>query len=641
MGLLMTIDNGGTFTDACLIGENKVISAKTLTTPYDLTKCFIEVIREASKKLYGEEDIHTLLTEINYLRYSTTAGTNAMVEKTGSRLGLIISNEFHVDNLKGTEDEKVLFENMVEDRIATVNVSDSDNNLENDIVDAVNQLISQGANRIVVSLTEPNLIADESKVKNIILRKYPRHLLGAVPILISHELSDDADDVRRTWGGLINSYLHAGMEQFLYNAENTLRSHRTKNPLLIFQNDGNSARVAKSTAIKTYGSGPRGGMEGTLALAKHYDLPGIVTLDIGGTTSDIGLVSKHNIKEEMYGKIEGIETPFSLSELTSVGVGGSSVFKVKDGKITVGPESVGAAPGPACFGRGGEEATITDVYLLMGVLDSRSYFRGTMVLDEQRAKATIEKNICEPLGINLNKALELMEEAYVSKISDSLEQFQNQLSDVTLLAFGGAGPMSACSVAESANIDSVIIPRLAAIFSAFGISFSDIAHEYQATIVDVSEETIKEKTEELMEHAKRDMFAEGYSLSECNVYSNLHYMIDGEYKSINENEFSQVDEINEADEIRLHLKVERPIEHYELQNETKLNEIEPVSIYEKDIFQSGNKMPVYRFEDMEPGTTGIGPALIEDEYFTTRVLPNWKFNINENKDILLSNEGRK
>src|SRR5699024_4897712 len=128
------------------------------------------------------------------------------------------------------------------------------------------------------------------------------------------------------------------------------------------------------------------------------------------------------------------------------------------------------------------------------------YFRGTMVLDEQRAKATIEKNICEPLGIDLNKALELMEEAYVSKISDSLEQFQDQLSDVTLLAFGGAGPMSACSVAESANIDSVIIPRLAAIFSAFGISFSDIAHEYQATIVDVSETTIKEKTEELMEN---------------------------------------------------------------------------------------------------------------------------------------------
>lgn len=641
MSLLMTIDNGGTFTDACVIGKNKVISAKTLTTPYDLTKCFIDVIKEASIKLYGEEDIHTLLTEINYLRYSTTAGTNAMVERTGSRLGLILRDDFDHSILKKTEEQRELFDNMVDDRITTVNLNVAEADLEGEVVDAVNQLISQGANRIVISLNEPNLIKDENKIKNIILRKYPRHLLGAVPILISHELSDDSDDVRRTWGGLINSYLHAGMERFLYNAENTLRSHRTKNPLLIFQNDGNSARVAKSTAIKTYGSGPRGGMEGTLALAEHYDLPGIVTLDIGGTTSDIGLVNKLEIKEEMFGRIEGISTPFSLSELTSVGVGGSSVFKVNDGQITVGPESVGAAPGPACFGRGGEEATITDVYLLMGILDSRSYFRGTMVLDEERAKATIEKNICEPLGIDLEEALEKMEAAYVEKISNSLKQFKNQLADVTLLAFGGAGPMSACSVAESANIDSVIIPRLAAIFSAFGISFSDIAHEYQATITDVSEDTIKEKSEELMENARRDMFAEGYNLSECNVYSNLNYLKNGEYHTMRIDENVDFTTFKHADDIRLHLKVERPIEHYELQQKEALKSQQPIAIYEKKIFQKGDDIPVYRFEDMAEGTSGVGPALIEDEYFTTRILDGWKFNINENKDILLSREGRK
>lgn len=144
-----------------------------------------------------------------------------------------------------------------------------------------------------------------------------------------------------------------------------------------------------------------------------------------------------------------------------------------------------------------------------------------------------------------------------------------------------------------------------------------------------------------MESAKRDMFAEGYSLSECNVYTNLHYMIDGEYKSVNESDISEVDEIYKADEVRLHLKVERPIDHYELQKETKMDEIKPTAVYEKDVFQVGDKIPVYRFEEMEPGTRGMGPALIEDEYFTTRVLPNWKFNINENKDILLSNEGRK
>src|SRR5699024_10301622 len=119
----------------------------------------------ASKKLYGEEDIHTLLTEIGYLRYSTTAGTNAMVEKTGSRLGLILRDDFDESVLKATADQKELFDNMVDDRIASINLSSTDSDLENDVVDAVNQLISQGANRIVISLNEPNLVEHENKVK--------------------------------------------------------------------------------------------------------------------------------------------------------------------------------------------------------------------------------------------------------------------------------------------------------------------------------------------------------------------------------------------------------------------------------------------------------------------------------------------
>src|SRR5699024_8508627 len=140
---------------------------------------------------------------------------------------------------------------------------------------------------------------------------------------------------------------------------------------------------------------------------------------------------------------------------------------------------------------------------------------------------------------------------------------------------------------------------------------------------------------------QRDMLAEGYSMSECSVYTNLNYMINGEYLSTKLNEDVKLDDIKAADEVRLHLKVERPIDHYELQKKTDLKEIEPVATYNKEVSENGEEIPVYSFEEMKPGTTGVGPALIEDEYFTTRILKGWKFNINENKDILLSNEGRK
>src|SRR5699024_12253455 len=131
-------------------------------------------------------------------------GMNVMVALTVSCLVIILRDDFDASVLKEPADQKELFDNTVDDRIASIHLSSTDSDLEDDVLDAVNQLISQGANRIVISLNEPNLVEHENKVKNIILRKYPRHLLGAVPILISHELSDDNDDARRTWGGLIN-----------------------------------------------------------------------------------------------------------------------------------------------------------------------------------------------------------------------------------------------------------------------------------------------------------------------------------------------------------------------------------------------------------------------------------------------------
>jgi N-methylhydantoinase A len=645
MGLLMTIDNGGTFTDACVIDGERVVRAKTLTTPYDLTKCFIEVIKAASKELYGEENIRALLTELDYLRYSTTAGTNAIVQKKGPRLGLILRKGTDPAFLVESKEEQEMFAAMIDDRFTGIDLNGERSELEERIVRAVNQLLSQGANRLVISLSEPNQVEDEIKIKNIILRKYPRHLLGAVPVLFSHELVDDFNDKRRTWGALINSFLHPGMERFLYNAENFLREYRVKNPMLIFHNDGNSARVAKTTAIKTYGSGPRGGMEGTKALAQHYKIPALLTLDIGGTTSDIGLVKAGQIKEDVYGRIEEISTSFSLSDLISVGAGGSSIFKVVDGKIVVGPESVGAAPGPACFGRGGTEPTITDAYLLMGVLDSRSYFRGSMVLDESRARAAIEEKISKPLGISLEDALLQMEQAYVEKIANGLAVYQNQADDVTLLAFGGAGPMSACGVARAAGIKQIIVPRLAAVFSAFGITFSDIAHEYQANIVELNGQALQEKLDQLNERAKRDMFAEGFDISACTIHTHLSFFRNGEYQTM---DFDKKGGLNVAlegaEDIRVHLKVVKPISHFQLEGKEELKNHKPQSAYQKSILQADKQaleIPVYRFDDLQPGTAGVGPALIEDEYFTCRVLDGWTYRINENKDIFLQDEGRK
>lgn len=643
MSVLMTIDNGGTFTDACLIKGDQIVRAKTLTTPYDLTKCFIDVISRISEELYGKPDIRKLLQETEYLRYSTTAGTNAIVQKRGPRLGLIVRKGTIISSFTNSDEKQKMFTTMVDGRVVEIDPNKTTEKLEADIVEAVNKLLSEGVNRLVISFSGESIVEDEVKVKNLILRKYPRHLLGAIPMIFSHEVAEDKNDSQRTWTALINSFLHTDMERFLYNSENFLRSHRMKKPLLIYNNDGNSTRVAKTTAIKTYGSGPRGGMEGTKAIAAQYKIPALLTLDIGGTTSDIGLVKEEKINVDRYGHIEGIPTSFSLSDLISIGAGGSSIFKVNNNELLVGPESVGAAPGPACFGRGGQEATVTDAYFLMGVLDSRSYFRGSMKLDQERAKRAVVEKVARPLGISIENALVEMEKAYYEKIANGLATYQKQVDEETLLAFGGAGPMSACGVAQAAGIKRIIVPRLAAVFSAFGIGFSDIAHEYQSYLVDVSETMIVEKLKELEEKAERDMFAEGFTISECRQVSYLSFYADGEEQIVPITEIQgALQKVSNQDDIRLHLKVEKPIVHFKFEeNQSEIrNSLTPIrsqKILSNN--QEWHDVPVYSFDEISSGTKGVGPALIEDEYFTCRILEGWEFEVNQFKDIFIYKKG--
>lgn len=643
MGLLINIDNGGTFTDVSVIDEKKVVRTKTLTTPYDLTKCFVEVLKAASKEQFGKEDIRELLNQTDYIRYSTTAGTNAIVQKKGPRIGLMIREGTTPSFLLNGEQEKEMFESAVGDRVVGINCDENGIEFEASVVSKVNQLLLQGANYLVISLGGSDLIKDEKRIKKIILEKFPRHLLGTVPTLLSHELIEDRNDANRTWSAIINSFLHSQMESFLYNAENFLRDYRVRNPLLIFHNDGNSSRVAKTTAIKTYGSGPRGGMEGAKAYAMHYKLPNVLTMDIGGTTTDIGLVKEEKIEEHLIGEIEGIPTSFSLSDLISVGAGGSSIFHVNNGTLFVGPQSVGAAPGPACFARGGQEPTITDAYLLMGILDSQSYLGGNMVLDASRSQTVIEEKVADLLGVSLEEALIAMERKYVEKVAEGLKRYTEQSNDdLTLLAFGGAGPMSACGAAKAAGIKKIIIPRLAAVFSSFGISFSDIAHEYQANLFSFSDVECKARLAEMEERAGRDMFAEGFDISECQFETYISYLKDGSLETIPTHSLSSLQYSQEITNVRVHYKVTKPITHFSFEQSKELlaQSLEPKR-YQNILQDNGQRkeVPVYQFENMSPGTIGHGPALIEDELFTCRVLENWTFEINENKDIFLHDQG--
>jgi N-methylhydantoinase A/oxoprolinase/acetone carboxylase beta subunit len=644
MTRLINIDNGGTLTDFCLIDGDEVRYTKTLTTPYDLSRCLFDGLAKVSELAYGEPQLASLLQSTDCIRYSTTQGTNALVQRAGPNLGLLVTDPTLVEGLAATQAQEELLAALVGDRWGQISLGADDEALSRELLAQVNDLCARGARRLVVAVSGADGADSEARVKGLLLSLYPRHLLGAVPLLFSWELVADPDDVRRTWSSLLNAFLHPAMERFLFSADRRLRDARARQPLRIFRNDGASSRVSKSAALKTYSSGPRGGLEGTRALAAHYGLRHLVMLDVGGTTTDIGVVSDGAIHVDRRGMIEHAPSSLELAAITSYGVGGSSVFRVAGGRLQVGPDSVGAAPGPACFGLGGDQATITDVLLLAGLLDPATYLGGTLALHPDRSAKVIETNIAGPLDIPLDDALRQMEDAYAGAIATALADSTTITGDTVLAAFGGAGPMTVCGAARRAGARHVLIPRMAAVFSAFGIGFSDLGQRYEQPLPATDPATIKQVADHLLALGARDMFAEGMDASACIPRFRITAGDEDEERVI------ELDDLHDAgthlspgDRASLELVLLAPLPHVTLGQGGDIG-ASPARAEGTRALRDGRggqaEAPVYSLLSQRPGAHGSGPAVIEGPFFTMRVPEGWQFDTTAAGDLRLTDRGQ-
>jgi len=615
MERLINIDNGGTLTDIVVASGTDFTFTKTLTTPVDLSQCLFDAMTKASGQIYGKENLSELLHSTQHIRYSSTQGTNALVQRKGPLIGLITDDPSLPDVLSTSEATADLFTDLIGARVGYIAADGSPEELAQQLVAEINRLTTAGAERLVVAAGSAER---EHLFKRTMLKNFPRHLLGSVPILFSREFASDTSRDRQVWSGILNSFLHPTVERFLYSAEHRLRAYKVKNPLLIYRNDGASSRVAKSVALKTYSSGPRGGLEGTRALADAYGIDNVLMIDVGGTTTDVGTVSNRTIAVDRRGSIQGVDISYEMSDVRSTGVGGSSIIAVHDGEITVGPESVGAAPGPACFGFGGTSATITDVNLLLGVLDPSTYLDGEMALDAERSRVVIMKTVADPLGISLEEALIRMEASYSSHLARAFADLVSPTGDTTLAAFGGGGPMSACSAARIAGVRTVLVPRLAAVFSAYGISFSDIAQSYETHVTGFSDDELRAVRTAMQVDAGKDMFQEGHDLSECKL----------EWATI----------VEDGEEI-LSLKATFELPHPTIASGQPAAASAAVAADTRQVRSSATHIdntPVYLLDEQKPGATAAGPAIVEGPFFTARVPLGWTLTVSAAGDLQLA-----
>lgn len=635
MGILVNVDNGGTFTDVCASDGTRVVHVKTATTPHDLTQCFVDGLRVASERLYGGADLTRLLRETDYLRYSTTSGTNAVVERTGTPVALLVDAGAE-DDVYGVPElvDAQLWRALVPHRPVGIAVG-ADGTVDLDaFTAAVNALLATNAARIVLGLRSAQA---ERTLKNLLLERYPRHLLGAIPFTVSHELVQDSDDARRVLTAVLNSYLHPGMEHFLYGAEKICRTNGLARPLLIFRNDGDSARVAKTTALKTWGSGPRGGLEGSLAYARLYDAEVLVGMDVGGTTTDVSVVAGKTLRVQAHGRVDSAQTSLPIPGLSSVGLGGSSVVTVTDGRITIGPRSVGAAPGPACFGRGGTEATVTDALLVAGVLDPANYLGGSLTLDPARAERALAAHVGEPLSATVEQAalavLRAFEQQAGAAVAEMVRSAGHDPAEATLLAFGGAGPVLATGVAAAAGIGRVIVPQLSPVFSAFGIGFSGLAHEYGVPLPR-SADNRRAAYAELRARAQRDMFGEGVPAAQYTVEALGRSVADG---FVQDEPWAEIP-ANGTRAEQLVVRARHRLPAFELTADGPADARQAGADGTRRIRLGGRtdgEVPVYRPDRLAPGHTTDGPALVAGDYLTCVVQPGWRLRVSGNSDLIL------
>lgn len=521
------IDTGGTFTDSIVMNNatGKTTKAKVLTTPFDLTVCFREVLEAEAEKL--QMPLADFLSACEDIRYSQTISTNAIITRTGTKIGLLVTAG-HESDVYGSGPEARTFvdselirgveilEKSEGGKVAQLNMTKTRETLD--------WLVDHGARAVVVALKgsfdDP---AAELAVRDLVRNEYPPQYLGRVPIFLSHEMAKISDDRVRTCTSIVGAYVHHSMRTYLYRAEDFLKANSHRHPLLLVKSDGTLSTIPWASAAGSIGSGPAAGVLGARLLGKQlYGLQEVLTMDIGGTSLDCALVGEGSLLTP-YTELEGMTVFQPMVRLRSAPVGEGSLVRVVDGRIQVGPRSAGSTPGPACFGRGGTEPTLTDANLILGLLDPSNFLGGRIQLSTEKAEAAIRKEVADPLGLNLLEASWAIREAAEESMIKALRSLPLEKKiNLSMFCYGGGGPLHICSLMNIIDeIGSAYVFPFSSEFSAMGCNMLDISHSYYSEVI--PDEVALERTRNaLTERASMDIAGEGLDIRQGSFESSLY-----------------------------------------------------------------------------------------------------------------------
>jgi len=632
----IAIDTGGTFTDCVYFLDGKLQVLKVFSTPSDPGQAVLEGLRRIGAAS-GVAVVH-----------GTTVGTNAMIERKGTRVAFVTTAGFEDTIAIGRQARAKLYDWFqaapvclapehlrfgVSERVSA----------EGEVLRAPDAAgLRKLAERIRASDAEAIAISllfsfaspgNESAVAEALSE------IG-IPISISHRVLPEFREYERASTVVANAYLSrivgGYMEKLVGNV-----SEEFGGRVEVMQSSGGiiPARLAAQEPVRTVLSGPAGGVMGAYQLARLAGFDRIIGFDMGGTSTDVCLVDadRGGPQHTSEAIISDVPIGVPMLDIHSAGAGGGSLARFDaGGLLRVGPESAGASPGPVCFGKG-EEVTVTDANLILGRLDSWSFLGGAVQLDRERAVAYMEKArktiaSVEEFAAGILRLVETSMEKAIRVIS--VERGYDP-RDFTLVAFGGGGPLHACSLAHALRIPRVLVPALPGALSAVGILLADAVRDFSRTVMLPSYADLEEVFVELEERGKAEFEAEeldGFAVRSADLrYQGQGYELNvpfgpdvlAAFHDLHRQRYGFTKEGHEVEVVNVRVRMIAREEAFEpLKKPLKEGDGSQALTARRRVYFQGkfHETPVYDRKALLPGDSFTGPAIIT-EYSSATILP--------------------
>ncbi|HEX3968214.1 MAG TPA: hydantoinase/oxoprolinase family protein [Edaphobacter sp.] len=639
------IDTGGTFTDLLRLDENGMKVHKVRSTPDDPSRAIFTGIQELAGNAEWTELIH-----------GSTVATNALLERKGARVALITTRGFEDVLEIGRQTRAELYNFMVKARRPLI---------PHGLIFGINERLGADGSVLeplaeseVAQLIEALRTQTIDSVAVCLLHSYANpihedHLTKALEeagftVSSSHKVLREYREFERWSTTVVNAYVTPLMARYLEKLEDGMRGKSLK----IMQSNGGSisAHRAKTAAVQTILSGPAAGVVGAQAIGNASGYSRLITFDMGGTSTDVSLINGA-IGTTIESTVGDFPVRLPVLDIHTVGAGGGSIAYIDSGgSLRVGPRSAGADPGPACYGKG-TELTVTDANLLLGRLDPDYFLGGRMSLDLPRARS-----IAKELAGRLDLSPIALAEGVVRIANSNMEAAIRVVSvrrghdprDFALLAFGGAGGLHACDIADSLDIATVLVPEHSGVLSALGMLLADATKDYSLTILKpaaaVTEEDLRARFKPLTERALNDLLAEGFAEKdiaiECSLdmrYKGQAYEItlpfapgyEADFSRRHEQLYGYANPTRATEIVQLRIKAigrtdkpTMPKAHAD-----RLDLPAPSSIRSTHFGRRPIQTPVYHRELLSLGMQGNGPALVVSGQSTTIIPPHYSFAI--------------